>query len=425
MERDAPDDFTSLDLVSVETGRKLRLTRPPNSKTIDRGPVFSPDGRKILFTRCLDAFTCALYLLEVSSDYRPAAEPRRLTDGNGTILGAAWTVDGKSIIYAVAANASGNSHLMRIRVNGGAPPELLPYAGDHTFKPAIAPRGNRLAYTQELFDTDIWQIQAGKSPQSFMSSTREEYLPQYSPDGQRVVFCWGRSGQMQIWVSNAKGENAVQLTNFDEASGSPRWSPDGRWIAFDRHLKEGWRIFVMASDGGQNRRLTSNDGDEVMPRWSGDGKWIYYGWNRTGRFEIWKAPEKGGNAVQVTHNGGWEAFESHDGRALYYTKNLDERDYLSPLWKLPSGSTHEQLILESTRSRAFFVAEEGIYYVSIPGQDKVPLLRFHDFATGQSREIAPIKQFDSGLAVSPDRKTFPFSALTRAGANIMVVENFR
>jgi Tol biopolymer transport system component len=119
----------------------------------------------------------------------------------------------------------------------------------------------------------------------------------------------------------------------------------------------------MASDGVQNRRLTSNDGDEVMPRWSGDGKWIYYGWNRTGRFEIWKAPDKGGNAVQVTHKGGWEAFESRDGRALYYTKNLDERDYLSPLWKLSSGSTHEQLILESTRSRAFFVAEQGIYYV--------------------------------------------------------------
>ena len=149
----------------------------------------------------------------------------------------------------------------------------------------------------------------GERPRSFVSSTRLEYAPQYSPDGKHVAFTSDRSGLQQVWVCDRDGGNPAQLTHFDaETSGTPRWSPDGRWIAFDHHEKERWRIYVMAWDGGQVRRLAQDDGDaEVIPSWSGDGKWIYYASNRTGRFEIWKRAGKAGQEMQLTHNGGWAA----------------------------------------------------------------------------------------------------------------------
>ena len=63
-------------------------------------------------------------------------------------------------------------------IGRAASPERLSYAGEHVFKPVIARHGNRLAYTQDYFDRDIWRVQPGKPPQSFISSTREEYAAQ-------------------------------------------------------------------------------------------------------------------------------------------------------------------------------------------------------------------------------------------------------
>ena len=171
---------------------------------------------------------------------------------------------------------------------------------------------------------------------SFISSTRWEAAPQYSPDGQRVAFESNRTGSMHVWVCDADGGNPVQLTHFDSGhSGTPRWSPDGRWIAFDHQEEDGWRVYVMAADGGQVRRLAEEKGDAAIPSWSGDGKWIYYASNGTGRYEIWKRPAQGGPAVQLTHNGGYVAFESRDGQSLYYSK-MDSRGRWS-VWVLPVG----------------------------------------------------------------------------------------
>ena len=423
--QDSPKNPYSVYLIAKEDGEEIRLTRPPNVKVADQDPQFSLDGRTLLFTRCRGPYACALYLLELTAGYRRLPEPRLIREENGAIFGAAWTPKGKGIVYALS-DADSNPKLMRIRGLSGARPEHLTYAGERVFVPTTARLGNRLAYTQDFFDLDIWQIQPGQSPRSFVSSTRQELAGEYSPDGTRVAFSSNRSGQMNIWLCDAHGANLVQLTHFEEHTASPRWSPDGGWIVFDRHLKSGWHIFVMASDGGKVRKVTSDDADEVIPSWSRDGNWIYYASSRTGRFEIWKVSAKGGTGIQVTRNGGWVAIESPDGRSLYYTKNLDNNDEFSGLWVTPTSGGAERLLLESVWNRSFAVMEDGIYYVPAPMKDGSTSVRFHDFASGQNREIASVKQgFSRRLTVSPDRKTFLFSATPRTGANVMVVENFR
>ena len=380
----------------------------------------------LLFTRCRETYACGLYLLDLSSGYQPTAGPRPLWEGSDRIRGADWTSDGKEVVYAMYREAGLGSQLMRIRLGASAAPEPLAYTGGDVATPAIALRGNRLAYIHVSDDFDIFQLQPGKPPHRFASSTRYDGLPQYSPDGKRVAFCSRRSGKQEIWVCAADGANPVQLTNSRNSSGTPRWSPDGSSLAFDRHLNGVWHVFVMASDGGASRRLTSEDSDEVIPSWSRDGKCVYYASDRTGRYEIWKAPAKGGQGTQITHNGGWTAFESYDGRSLYYTKNLDSFDYQSGLWTLPIRGGQERLVLESVCCRTFSVMEDGIYYVPVPRAGKDASLRFYDFATGKNREVAAIKEYvREGATVSPDRKTFLFGAATQVGSNIMIVDNFR
>jgi Tol biopolymer transport system component/DNA-binding winged helix-turn-helix (wHTH) protein len=417
---------TSLYLVSAENGDKIRLTTPPDARTSDQHPAFSPDGHSLLFTRCGGPFQCGLYVLDLTPDYRPKGRPRMLRQESGDISGVAWTADGKDAIYSLSGDAAYNYQLVRVRVRAGAQPVPLTFAGEHVNAPAIALQGNRLAYVQSFLDADIWQIQPGKAPHPFTSSTREEDSPQFSPDGTRVAFSSSRSGLMQIWICDADGKNTVQLTHFEAGpSGTPRWSPDGRWIAFDRQAEEGWRIFVMAADGGQVRRLTRDNGaDEVIPSWSGDGKSLYYACNRTGRFEIWKASMQGRNCTQLTHNGGFVAFESRDGRSIYYTNNIHDGN--SILWILPNTGGKERTVLKSVAGRSFAVMQDGIYYLA-QVSEAGGSINFHRFSTGKDEELATFKEraYAMGLTVSPDRKTILLPVFVRMGSDVMVAENFR
>src|SRR5262249_13254447 len=146
-------------------------------------------------------------------------------------------------------------------------------------------------------------------------STRQEQQPQYSPDGKRVAFASARSGSQEIWITDANGANASQLTYFNgPATGSAMWSPDGRFLGFDSRPAGNPDIYIVAGDGGTPGRLTSEPSEDVVPSWSYDGKWIYFGSNRSGSFQIWKMPVEGGAAVQVTKFGGFHAVESPDGK---------------------------------------------------------------------------------------------------------------
>jgi Tol biopolymer transport system component len=416
-ESNSPDASTFLSLVNVETGERLRLTTTPDAATSDFNPAFSPDGRRLLFTRC--AADCEMYVLSLSQDCRSVGPPSALKQAGQEIKGNVWMPDGKEIVYSLY-EADWEASLMKVRAEPGARPERIPFTDELPFSPfsvAVAPRGDRLAYTAILYFVQIWKVEPGKAPESFAPSTRWDVNPQYSPDGKRVVFVSNRSGVVQIWSCDSGGGNPVQITHFDSGfSGTPRWSPDGRSVAFDRRLQHGWGIFVIAADGSQVRKLTSDGSLEQIPSWSADGQWVYYTSNRTGRFEIWKAKANGGKGTQVTSNGGYTAFESADGRSLYYTK-----EGRPGLWERPVRGGEEKLLLNADVGMEFAVTKDGIYYLPIASKS----MRVHRFATGKEDEIALLNVDEAeGLTVSPDRKTILFSAALRHGSNVMIVDNF-
>ena len=200
--------------------------------------------------------------------------------------------------------------------------------GDNAANPAISSRGNRLAYEQRSQNINIWQIevptatQPSRSATKLIASTRADAGPQFSPDGTRIVFCSDRTGSYEIWVCDTAGSNLVQLTSF----GGPCW--DSAVVAGWPPHRVRWRIggiHVIDVDGGPSRRVASEHSDGVVPSWSRDGQWIYFASPRTGRSEVWKVPAAGGQAVQITKRGGFAAFESQDGKSLYYAKGIRHR----------------------------------------------------------------------------------------------------
>src|SRR5437667_12004768 len=127
------------------------------------------------------------------------------------------------------------------------PDRAVGFAGDGSSASAISRQG-RLAFKRaQPTDTDIWRLELsggrpiGKPAVRFISSTRLDHTPAYSPDGRRIAFASNRSGSHQIWVSDSDGGNFMQLTSIGGSNGEPvtaepGWSPDGRWIYFDSTL---------------------------------------------------------------------------------------------------------------------------------------------------------------------------------------------
>ena len=112
-------------------------------------------------------------------------------------------------------------------------------------------------------------------------------------------------------------------------------------------------IYVIDANGGKPRRITFEPSNESIPSWSRDGKWIYFNSNRTGRSEIWRVPFAGGTQERITTDGGYTAFESTDGRTLFFTKPT-----FSSLFAQPLSGGPERQVLPSVYASAFVPVQD-------------------------------------------------------------------
>jgi Tol biopolymer transport system component/tRNA A-37 threonylcarbamoyl transferase component Bud32 len=408
-----------LHLLPVRDGTPRRITSPVGH-VYEEFPALSSDGRHLAYASC-DARNfarCHIFLLDLDLTFAPQGRARRLTRFPAHVLGIAWSPDGQSLLY-------GDNILLRmyrLAISGNKPPEPIEVAGlGGRFPTTTSPR-NRVAFSQLVEDSDIWGFQEGQPHRPVFASTFRDYSPDFAPDGRRIVFESGRSGDRQeIWLAQPDGTDPVQLTIGPGLhQGSPRWSPDGRRIAFDSLSEDRhWDIWTVEPDGGSLRRLTTDPGDENTPSWSADGRWVYFASEREGTQEIWRVASEGGASEQVTRGGGGLARESADGRILYFKQRFWE----SPLYAraLPDGP--DEKIADCVPAFGFTVAPSGLYYLTC-GADSCPL-RVRDARTGRDRVVGSIEKPHWGLTVSPNGKDVLYAKTVNTGADLVMIEDFR
>jgi hypothetical protein len=183
------------------------------------------------------------------------------------------------------------------------------------------------------------------------------------------------------------------------------------------------------------RRLTTSPAEDVVPSWSHDGKWIYFASNRSGHFQIWKVPADTGEssatpAARVTQHGGFNAFESADGKYLYFAKGpakpgvwrrrLDARD-----------DGVEEPVLESIEQWSWWsVSPNGIYFFQrLEQQPQVRqtriALKFFNLQSRRISQLALLHKPVGPLALSPDGRRLVYTQIDRLDRDLMLVENFR
>jgi Tol biopolymer transport system component len=409
-------------LLAVDNPEEIRRLTTSAGLTAELDPRFSPDGQTVAFKGLAPEDVDDIFLVRLAG-----GEPKRLTFDNEGTSGLDWTPDGAYIVFS-SDRLGGRARLWKVRASGGQPEPLSVGLGA-AVSPALSRVGRRLAYTQWDMNHNIWRYEVPRStgpgapPTKLIASTGGNAAPQFSPDGKRVAFESTRSGSREIWICDSDGSNPRRLTFFDGPEARrPHWSPDARQIAFE--ARAGGRhsaVYVASVESGQPRRLITDAPDERAASWSRDGKWIYFSSDRSGDRQVWKVPPQGGHAVQVTRKGGDAAFESPDGKTLYYVSYSDARG----LWKVPVEGGEETLVLEKVGHgflASWGLTDEGIYFYNARTMD----IEFFSFATHRITQIAkPGMVGVEGLAVSPDGRWILLAHEDQDTISVMLVDNFR
>ena len=408
-------------------GERRQITNPPAGQYGDMSPAVSPDGRRVVFVRIVADFNSDLFVADLR-DGNAAGAPRRITTDQRPKASPVWTPDGSEIVYVAALQGS-PAAIYRVRASGGEG-ERVEGIGTNAEDLAISPKSHKLVYDRESGDYNLWRLpvdggRAAGAAEKFLSSTRDDLSPAWSPDGKRIAFSSNRGGLRQIWVADADGSNAEALTNFTAGiAGSPRWSPDGHTIVFDARPKDLADIYSINATGGTPKRLTDNPAEDHQPCFSADGRWIYFVSARSGPRQVYRMPAGGGKEEAVTHNGGWSPVASPDGRWIYYSKSEGS------VWRIGTDGGNEAEVLPKESIQSVFsyaVAASGIVYVGKIdlGSKTLPLLLYR-FADGKTLELARLNRIPYlHLGVSPDERWVAWSQQDTWQSDVMLVEGFR
>lgn len=427
-----------LDLYSLEENTSARLTPlkgglgPTRNSPLGGTVRISKDGRWVYASSETGPTETRLYRCELANcQWREVP-----LEGIRTFAGFDLSPDSREILLMGRIQAAGPLTAHRVPAAGGVAQPLPFQVGGDTI--AWSPTGGTLAYVNSIRVQSLYRIPLPvlkdrlPSPERWISTSKFENTPAFSPDGRFLLVSSDRSGPSSIYRSDAEGNGAVQLTKlFGVNVGSPVWSPDSKRILFDARVDGNPEIWVMNADGSDPQRVTNETSEDVTPAWTPDGDSAVFTSNRGGDQQLWRAPVKRGAAVQLTREGGFAPVLSPDGKYFYYLRSRAA----GHLRRIPVGGGKEEDVLPQVPDRNWTAIGRTIFYfqmrsgsTGLYGINQPGDLMIFDPAVNRAEKTGfttPLRIGNNGIAISPDGKYLVFPQLDQLGSDIMLVENFR
>ena len=289
-----------------------------------------------------------------------------------------------------------------------------------------------------------------------------EVQPRFSPDGKKILFTSDAGGGDNIWVMQADGSEAKQITKESfRLLNNGAWLPDGQYFVARKHFTSqrslgAGEIWIYHISGGEGVQLTKrkNDQQDVNePAISPDGRYLYFSedmypggffqYNKDPNdqiYQIRRYDRETGEIERVTGGpgGACRPQVSNDGKKLAFVKRIRTKTVLM-IHDLVTGQEYpifEGLSKDQQEAWAVFGAYTGFDWmpddrnIVIWGQGKIwkvdvaakigTEIPFSVNAKHKLAETVKFKQtVDSEnfqakvlrhLVTSPDGKTMVFNA---------------
>ena len=244
-------------------GKNLESLRPGVSSK----PVFSADGKKILYARHrrinkYNAMQSDVHVYDVAK-----RKEKRLTKG-ARASDPAYSPDGQSIVCVV--NSDGTHRIAVVDGDGENLREICEREkGTQFYNPQYSPDGRQILFgVFEQQSRHIAVIDAdGGNFRYILKTKNDERDARWLPDGSGIVFASDRTGIFNIYTMSLDGKTFQQLTNVAGGAFSPDVSPSDGSLVYAGYDGDGYHVALI---DGKNRAVAEMDAVTYAGRTMGE-----------------------------------------------------------------------------------------------------------------------------------------------------------
>jgi len=227
-------------------------------------------------------------LREITLDGASAgSEGRWLTRGNSMDRQPVFSPDGKWVLFS--SNRSGNLDLWKLSTETGAIRRITEDQADD-WDPAFTPDGRNILWSSNRSGHfEIWMCAAdGTGARQISQDGYDAENPTSTPDGAWIVYNSANPAHTGIWKMRVDGTQATRVVPGSWST--PDTSPDGKYVAYRTGSQLRTLHVARLSDGGAAMPPKPLSGTNLngRPRWMPDGKsLLFIGENDAGRRGIY------------------------------------------------------------------------------------------------------------------------------------------
>jgi Tol biopolymer transport system component/DNA-binding winged helix-turn-helix (wHTH) protein len=343
---------SSLMLADLDGGNRMQLGAFTQIFT-GEGPVWSPDGRVIIFPmRSGDPNRTKTILMAYSFDtnsHQPLAVREWEFIGQVT-----WAQDGTKLLLDAWDDSTGffSPQLWEVSYPQGVAKritnDLNSYAGV-----SLPSSDDLLVTTQSVRVAGFWRMstddaQSLKQISSGLGDKGGEVLGISWGYDHQIVYGSTAEGGIDLWTMDEQGQNQKQLTSDPAPDFKPSVSLTNGEIVFVSRRTGSPHLWLMKADGANPTQLTYGN-TESYPSMSPDGGWVAYNSIEQSGASLWRLNLKTRAQVRLTEQSGLFPSVSPDGKliACFYVDPVGSAPTLA-LIRPDDGSIFKRLEIPMT-----------------------------------------------------------------------------